>query len=104
MPAQEVTSDREMVLARVDKVIVHPDEVCIQFKAIYHLPAGDIAIPAKLFRGGKEMKLDVPPEHDDRANQQDPALIQLVVRAQMARAAPEQSNDMTIEALASQPD
>jgi site-specific DNA recombinase len=102
VPAQDITSDREMVLTFVDKVIVHPEEVCIQFKSIYELPAGDIAIPAKLFRRGKEVKLVVPPEYDDRANQQDPALIQFVVRAHMARAALEQSKDMTIEEMASQ--
>lgn len=102
VPAQDITSDREMVLAFVNKVIVHPEEVCIQFKAIYDLPVGDITIPAKLFRRGKEMKLLLPPEHDDNDSQQDPALIQFVVRAHMARTALEQSSDMTIEALASQ--
>ena len=102
IPAEDVASSQRMVLNYIGRVEVSPAEVSVSFNAIYDLPAERITIPAKLFRRGKEVKLVVPPEHDDRTNQQDPALIQFVVRAHMARAALEQSSDMTIQDLASQ--
>lgn len=94
--------DRALALAGVERVEVAPDNVSIRFRPIYGQPAIDVTIPAKLFRSGKEMKLAIPPEHGDTKSERDPALIQFVVRAHMARAALEQSSDMTIEQLASQ--
>ena len=94
--------DRALVLAGVERVEVAPDYVTISYRSLYGQPAIDATIPAKLFRRGTEMKLAIAPEHDDAKSERDPALIQFVVRAHMARAVLEQSNDMTIEQLASQ--
>lgn len=102
VPLEHAASGRKLVLTHIERIVVSHDNVGIEFKAIYNLPAERIDIPAKLFRRGKEMKLAIEPEHDDNDSQQDPALIQFAARAHMARAALEQSSGMTIEALASQ--
>ncbi len=94
--------DTALVLAGVERVEVAPDNVTIRFRPMYGQPAIDVTIPAKLFRRGTEMKLAIAPEHGDAKSERDPALIQFVVRAHMARTALEQSSEMTIEQLASQ--
>ena len=93
--------DRALVLAGVERVEVSPDNVSVRFRPMYGQPAIGVTIPAKLFRRGTEMKLAIAPEHCDANSERDSALIQFVVRARLARAALEQSSDMTIEQLAS---
>lgn len=102
VPVEDDASGRKLILTHIERIVVSHEDVSIEFKAIYNLAAERIAIPAKLFRRGKEMRLAIAPEHDDNGRQQDPALIQFVARAHMARAALDQSSDMTIEALANQ--
>jgi hypothetical protein len=90
------------MLMFIERIIVSPAHILIDFKPVYDQPAEAVTIPATLVRRGKEMKLALAPEHDGTDSQQDPALIQFIVRAHMARTALEQSSDMTIEQLASQ--
>jgi site-specific DNA recombinase len=101
IPADDVASGRRKILTYIDRIEVSPEAVSITFNAIYDLPPDRITIPAKLCRRGKEMKLTIGPDQDASEGHQDPALIQFIVRAHMARTALEQSNDMTIEDLAS---
>ncbi|HMT44091.1 MAG TPA: recombinase family protein [Chakrabartia sp.] len=101
IPVNDHGAGRKLVLTYIERIVVGSEEVTINFRSIYALPPEAITIPAKLFRNGKEMKLAIAPEHGGRGSQQDPALIQFVVRAHIARTALEQSSDMTIEQLAS---
>ena len=102
IPAADSLPNRQMVLTNIDKIVVSDETVNIAFREIYGLPAEAVSIPAKLFRRGKEMRLSIAPEHGDRGTQRDPALIQFVVRAYMAREALERSSDIAIEELARQ--
>ncbi len=102
VPTEDAIVGRQRMLMFIERIVVSPGDILIEFKPVYDQPAEAVTIRATLVRRGKEMKLALAPEHDGTDSQQDPALIRFIVRAHIARTALEQSSDMTIAQLASQ--
>ena len=57
IPSDDALSDRELVLATIEKIIVSDDAVTIMSKAMFGLASGAVTVPARLMRRGKEMRL-----------------------------------------------
>ena len=73
---------RELVLTHIERIIVHPDQIIIQFK---HREE-PVTIMASLIRCNGESRIATPSDNWPHARR-DPSLIKLVVRAHQARKA-----------------
>ncbi|WP_411339455.1 recombinase family protein [Sphingopyxis sp. J-6] len=86
---------RELILATMRKITVHPDRVEIE----YIDREEPVAIPATLVRCSGEKRIAAAPENYAHPRH-DPALIKLIVRAHQAGKAIAASTNSTVEAAA----
>lgn len=94
-----VTPPREEVLSEIDKVIVCPDALEINFRHPDALESKVVKIEACFARCGNEMKF-VEPAANAAITSCDPSLIKLVVKAYRARTALELTRDQSLAELA----
>ncbi|WP_340318019.1 recombinase family protein [Rhizorhabdus argentea] len=95
-----LSEQRQVVADLLERVEVHPDRIDIAFLETAGQPAM-VSVPATLIRQGKEKTLALPPA--DRAiGAQDPSLIKLLAKAQIAREALASAGDRSIEQMAAE--
>lgn len=90
---------REEILSEVDKVVVHPDALEIEFKHPDAFGNQTLKIDACLARRGNEMKF-VESATNAAITSRDPSLIKLVVKAYRARTELELTRDRSVAELA----
>lgn len=97
--ASSIHEQRRQVARYVERVDVQADQITILFSDEIDDGSQSISVPAKLVRRGKEMRISVPPSEQVRT-ERDPALIKLVVKAHMARAALALAGEKSIAEIA----
>lgn len=90
---------RRLIATYVQRVEVHPEQIIISFRN--DEPVEPVVVPASIVRRGKETRLAVAPESSG-VTSRDPALIKLLVKAQIAREAVEGSNGTSVSELAAE--